>query len=156
MTFIIREVKKADREEITKLAKTYVESLKEPFYEPLWFSLLESYFLCLEIKDLEYKNLNIFCAEDTATKELVGMLVAEIETDRLRRRYGRTSLWYVKRSARGKKVGFELAQKAHEYLKKNKVIYVDTNIRDDTPKALAISQKLGFQKLYTRLRKYFF
>ncbi|MFX0140452.1 MAG: hypothetical protein ACFFDN_42830, partial [Candidatus Hodarchaeota archaeon] len=76
MTFIIREVKKEDKEKITQLAKEFVESLKEPFYEPLWFSLLDSYFLCLEIKDdLEYKNLNIFCAEDTATKELVGMLV---------------------------------------------------------------------------------
>ncbi len=156
MTIIIREVRMEDKEQVTKLAKQMVESLKEPFYEPLWFSLLESYFLGLEIKDLEYRNLNIFCAEDTENKEIAGMIVAEIETDNLRRKYGRTSLWHVKPKYRGKKIGYQLALKAHDFFKTNKVIYIDTNIRDDTPKALEISEKLGFQKLYTRLRKYFF
>jgi len=156
LTYTIREVRKEDKEDITKLAKQMVESLKEPFYEPLWFSLLESYFIGLEIKDLEYRNLNIFCAEDDNTKELVGMIVAEIETDNLRRRYGRTSLWHVKPEHRGNKVGYQLAKKAHDFFKQNQVIYIDTNIREDTPKALEISQKMGFSRLYTRLRKYFF
>ncbi|MHA1379550.1 MAG: GNAT family N-acetyltransferase [Candidatus Helarchaeota archaeon] len=156
MTYTIREVRKEDKEEITELAKEMVESLKEPFYEPLWFSLLESYFIGLEIKDLQYRNLNIFCAENDETKKLVGMIVAEIETDNLRRKYGRSYLWHVKPEYREKKIGYRLAKKAHDYFKQNKVIYVETNIREDTPKALEISQKLGFSKLYTRLRKYFF
>ena len=156
MPYKIREVKKEDKEEITKLARQMVESLKEPFYEPLWFSLLESYFIGLEIKELEYRNINIFCAEDTNTKEIVGMIVAEIEIDNLRRTYGTSSLWHVKPEHRGNKIGYQLAKKAQEYFKANKVIYVDTNIREDTPKALEISEKMGFSKLYTRLRKYFF
>lgn len=154
MTVIIREVKKEDKEKITKLAKEFVESLDEPFYEPIWLSLLESYFYGLEIKELEYLNLNIYCAEDTDSGELVGMMVVEIEIDRLRRRYGNISLWYTKKSYRGKKIGYKLALKAEEFFRKNKIVYVETNIRDDTPKALAISERFGFKKLYTRLRRY--
>jgi len=156
LAIVIREVKREDKEKITKLAKEMVENLKEPFYEPLWFSLLESYFVGLEINDLQYRNLNIFCAEDTDTKDLVGMIVAEIENDRLRRKYGRTSLWHVNSKYRGKKIGYQLALKALDYFKQNKVIYVETSIRDDTPKALELSERLGFSKLYTNLRKYFF
>lgn len=151
---VVREVNIEDREKITELAREFVESLKEPFYESIWLGLLESYFIGLEIEELEYRNLNIFCAEDTNKKELIGMLVAEVEFDRLRRSYGDISLWYVREKYRGKKIGYQLAMKALDYFKKNKVSYIETNIREDTPKAQELSEKFGFKTLYTRTRLY--
>jgi ribosomal protein S18 acetylase RimI-like enzyme len=153
VTFIVREVRKEDKEEITELARQMVESLNEPFLSTLWLGLLQLFFSGLE-KDLVERDVNIFCAEDTADKDLVGMLVAKIESDKKRRKVGRTAFWYVKPSFRGKQIGYELTKKAHEYFSKNGVVYTDMNVRDDE-KAISIAEKLGFQKLFTRYRKYF-
>ena len=52
MAVKIRSVEKKDKQAITDLVKEFVESLNQPFYESLWLTLLDSYFVGLEIKEL--------------------------------------------------------------------------------------------------------
>lgn len=154
MAILIREVKKEDKDEITELAKQMVESLQEPFLQTLWLGLLQLFFEGLEKETEEEKDMNIFCAENTTKDELIGMMIAKIETDRKQMKYGKTSFWYVKPEYRGKQIGYKLNLKAHEFFQQNGVAYTDINIREDE-RAKNIVEKLGFTKLFTRYRKYF-
>ncbi|MHA1379675.1 MAG: GNAT family N-acetyltransferase [Candidatus Helarchaeota archaeon] len=152
MAVKIRTVEKDDKDQITNLVKEFVESLNQPFYESLWLTLLDSYFVGLEIKELAFSDIKIFCAELDSGK-LCGLVVAEIETDLLKRRFGDISLWYVSESCRGQKVGYQLLQAAIEFLKKEKKVdTIETNVREETKKALKIFTDLGFKPRYTRLR----
>ncbi|MHA1379549.1 MAG: GNAT family N-acetyltransferase [Candidatus Helarchaeota archaeon] len=153
MTFVVREVKKEDKDQITDLARQMVESLNEPFLSTLWLGLLQLFFSGLEKNETD-REIKIFCAENTADKELVGMLVAKVELDKKRRKYGKTAFWYVRPSFRGKQIGFELSKKSHEFFKESGAEYTDLNLRSDE-KAKKIVEGLGFTKLYTRYRKYF-
>lgn len=152
MTITIRTVEKDDKEAITDLVKEFVESLNEPFYESLWMTLLDSYFVGLEIKELAFSDIKIFCAEqDDGT--LCGLVVAEIETDLLKRRFGDISLWYVSSKCRGQRVGYQLLQAAIDFLKEEKKVdVVETNVREETKRAIAIFEEFGFKPRYTRLR----
>ncbi|MHA1300438.1 MAG: GNAT family N-acetyltransferase [Candidatus Helarchaeota archaeon] len=148
----IRSVEKKDKDQITNLVKEFVESLNQPFYESLWLTLLDSYFVGLEIKELAFSDIKIFCAE-LEDGNLCGLVVAEIETDLLKRRFGDISLWYVSEKCRGQKVGYKLLQAAIEFLKtEKKVDTIETNVREETKKALKIFTDLGFKPRYTRLR----
>ena len=154
MTFLIREVRKEDKNKITELAKQMVESLNEPFLSTLWLGLLQLFFSGLE-KDERDREINIFCAEDTADKDrIVGMLVAKVDTDKKKRKYGKTAFWFVHPSFRGKQIGFDLTKKAHEFFKNSGAEYTDLNIRAHE-KSKKIVEGLGFQKLFTRYRKFF-
>ena len=147
----IRAVKEDDKEKITELVKEFVESLNEPFYESLWLTLLESYFVGLTVKELAFTDIGIFCAEDD-DGSLQGMVVAEIEQDLLKRKFGDISLWFVRSEARGQKLGYQLLQKAIEFLKEKDVTIIESNVREEKQKAVELFEKLGFRKRYTRLR----
>ncbi len=151
MAVKIRSVEKKDKEAITDLVKEFVESLNQPFYESLWLTLLDSYFVGLEIKELAFSDIKIFCADKDGT--LCGLVVAEIETDLLKRRFGDISLWYVSGKCRGQQVGYQLLKAAIDFLKGEKnVDTIETNVREETKKALKIFDDLGFKPRYTRLR----
>jgi len=147
----IRAVDKDDKEAITELVKEFVESLNQPFYESLWLTLLDSYFVGLEIKELAFSDIKIFCADIDG--DICGLVVAEIETDLLKRRFGDISLWYVSKRCRGQQVGYQLLKAAIDFLKdEKKVDTIETNVREETKKAMKIFDDLGFKPRYTRLR----
>lgn len=146
----IRAVKEDDKEAITDLVKEFVTSLNEPFYESLWMTLLESYFVGLSVKELAFTDIGIFCADDS--QKLVGCVVAEVEQDLLKRKFGDISLWFVKAEARGQRVGKKLLEAAVKFLKEKGVTIIESNIREETIAAAKIFEDLGFNKRYTRLR----
>ena len=146
----IRAVETADKEAITALVKEFVTSLKEPFYESLWMTLLESYFVGLSVEALAFTDIGIFCADNGS--KLVGCVVAEVEQDLLKRKFGDISLWFVKKEARGQKVGKNLLEASVTFLKEKGVTIIESNIREETIAAAKIFEDLGFRKRYTRLR----
>ncbi len=139
----IRAVNEEDKEAITELVKEFVISLNEPFYESLWMTLLESYFVGLSVKELAFTDIGIFCADNG--DKLVGCVVAEVEQDLLKRKYGDISLWYVKQEARGQKVGKKLLEAAVSFLKDKGVTIIESNIREEAMAASKIFEDMGFK-----------
>ncbi|MHA1266127.1 MAG: GNAT family N-acetyltransferase [Candidatus Helarchaeota archaeon] len=144
--FKVRRFTKEDQENAKNLMQQLCNATGVPFNEKRW-----KWGVKMRLYDALRKN-GMLIAETTDTKELAGMVFADISIDPVGSSTGYIRSVVVDEKFRGQGVGKLLIQEAIKYLNEMNVDQILINVRSRTERAKALYEKMGFKEVYTVMR----
>ena len=141
---VIRDFSKQDIEKLTELMRSLCEITKIEFDQSRWQKSIQQQFQ-------EADNSHFFVAELKGI--VIGMAFATVRRASSGERFGYIANLIVDSKYRGQRIGERLIQAALDFFRRNHLGLVRVAVRKESPEALHLLKKAGFQETITILEQ---